>query len=103
MINDYEKFIEYLRTTGRLKLLPKILMELKINEAKESQRRVKTEIARQDDEADAKKAMSSYGIETESITINPTLISGWRILNTKKLIDGSAKRSLIEIYQKVIG
>lgn len=75
----YESLIAHLKRTGRLKLLPKILQELKRDEA----RKQKT------------------GPRKETAKEHPELISGWRSIEQGQLIDRTGKRALIEIYQKI--
>lgn len=79
MIKDYEKFIEHLKRTGRLKLLPAVLREVKAEAARKRQNAAKHETA----------------------TENPALISGWRELKDGTLRDHSGKGALIEIYRRV--
>lgn len=81
MISDYKTFIEHLRRTGRLKLLPKVLDELRAEEAREKKLAPKKETAKE----------------------NPALISGWRSIENGILTDRSAKQALLAIYQNVIG
>jgi hypothetical protein len=70
----------HLERTGRVKMLPKILRELKQREAREIAQNVKKETAHE----------------------NPSLISGWRSIENGVLTDTTGKRALLEIYQKVI-
>jgi len=79
MITDYEKFIAHLTRTGRLKLLPQVLRELK-NEAAHQ---------------------AKLAPKKETVKENPSLIAGWRSIENGLLTDHSAKRALIEIYQKI--
>lgn len=80
MIADYDTFIAHLRATGRMKLLPEVLRELR------------TEAAR------AKK-MSG---KKETAKENPALISGWRSIENGVLTDRTGKRALIAIYKNII-
>ncbi len=79
MITDYSAFIERLRATGRMKLLPQVLRELKISIAREQKLAPKTETAKQ----------------------NPSLISGSRTLANGTLEDTTGKQALLEIYQRI--
>lgn len=79
MIKNYEDFIARLKQTGRLKLLPRVLRELR------------------DEEAYAKK----FAPRRETAIENPPLISGWRSLENGVLIDHTGKRALIDIYKKI--
>jgi hypothetical protein len=70
----------HLERTGRIKMLPKILRELRMRDAREKAQNVKKETAYE----------------------NPSLISGWRSIENGVLTDRTGKRALLEIYQKVI-
>jgi len=80
MINDYHAFITHLKRTGRIKLLPLVLRELKVRAAR------------------AKKLAPMM----ETVSENPSLISGWRKLENGILTDNTGKRALIDIYKKII-
>jgi len=80
MINDYDAFIAHLKRTGRMKLLPLILRELRTEEAR------------------AKKLFT----RTETAVDNPSLISGWRKLENGRLVDTTGKSALINIYRNII-
>ena len=75
----YEDLKKHLERSGRLKLLPKILRELKTRAAREELLAPRKETAKE----------------------NPSLISGSRTFENGILIDHTGKRALIEIYQKV--
>jgi len=79
MITDYEAFVAHLRRTGRLKLLPQVLRELKQAKAQEHRHVAKRETAKE----------------------HPSLISGWRSIEGGKLTDHSGKGALVEIYRNV--
>ncbi len=76
----YEQLKAHLEKTGRLKLLPRILRELKATEARELLLAPRKETAKE----------------------NPSLISGWRSIENGVLTDNTGKRALLEIYQKII-
>jgi hypothetical protein len=80
MIRDYETFVQRLKATGRVKLLPKVLRELREAEAR------------------AKK-MSG---RKETAEENPSLISGWRTIENGILTDRTGKSALVDIYKKII-
>lgn len=80
MIKDYEAFIAHVTRTGRLKLLPRVLRELRIEEIR------------------AKKLT----LKKETVTENPSLISGWRTLENGILTDRTGKSALIAIYKNII-
>lgn len=79
MIKNYDEFVKHLKRTGRMKLLPTVLRELRTEAMREQKRAPKKETAKQ----------------------NPSLISGWRELKDGLLTDHTGKRALIQIYQKV--
>ena len=76
----YDQLITHLERTGRMKLLPAILRELKKREERKLKLAPKKETAKE----------------------HPELISGWRSLENGKLTDTTGKRALIDIYQKII-
>lgn len=79
MIADYEAFIAHLKRTGRLKLLPQILRELRAEEGRQKHLAPRKETAKE----------------------HPALISGYRSFDNGMLIDRTGKRALLEIYQTV--
>lgn len=95
------KFIAHLKSAGRMKMLPRIVHELR----KIASRRVAlmptVEVAQEGESAAALVAAASEGIVAEHASINPSLIRGWRARGNGKLVDRSAKHALIQIYQKV--
>ena len=80
MIKDYEHFIAHLKRTGRMKLLPQVLRELRR------------------EEANAKRLSP----QKETVAENPALISGWRQIENGILTDRSGKSALIDMYKKII-
>lgn len=81
MIADYQAFIAHLRHTGRIKLLPRVLVELKAENARVARLALKKETAKE----------------------NPSLISGYCTLENGMLTDRSAKSALVSIYQRITG
>jgi hypothetical protein len=79
MILDYAKFIEHLKRTGRMKLLPQVLRELRALHARELRLAPKKETAKE------------YS----------ALISGFRTLENGVLTDQTGKQALLTIYQNV--
>ena len=77
---DYKTLKEHLENTGRLKLLPRILSELKREEVRAAKSAPRTETAKK----------------------HPELLSGSRTLENGLLTDSTGKRALLEIYQRVI-
>ncbi len=79
MITNYTQFIAHLKRTGRLKLLPRVLRELRREEAR----------------------MKNLSPKKETVAENPSLISGWRTLENGILTDHTGKSALIDIYKKI--
>lgn len=75
----YPELKAHLERTGRIKLLPAILRELRTKEARQ-------------------KLLAP---RKETVKENPSLISGWRSLENGVLVDRSAKRALVDIYRKI--
>ncbi|MGE5540776.1 MAG: hypothetical protein ACM3TU_00610, partial [Bacillota bacterium] len=95
--------VKHLQATGRTKLLPKILRELKVLEARREKLAPSVEVA---SEHEAKRALAEakeFGIETTKAHVNHALIKGWRGRSGSSLVDRSAKNGLIEIYRRVTG
>ena len=80
MHSEYETLVAHLKRTGRMKLLPRILRELRRREARAAKLAPRRETAAE----------------------NPSLISGWRSLEYGLLIDQTGKRALLDIYQRII-
>jgi hypothetical protein len=79
MITDADAFLGHLKKTGRLKLLPQVLMELKREEAHAKKLAPRTETAKE----------------------HPVLVSGSRTIENGILTDTTGKRALLEIYKKI--
>ncbi len=93
--------IAHLGQTGRMKLLPAILRDLRTKEQRNKAVEASVEVAR---EADAKRALAGAkeaGIAAEKATVNPSLLSGWRARSGGTLVDRSGKRQLIELYRNI--
>jgi hypothetical protein len=70
----------HLERTGRIKLFPRILRELRASVARAEAGQSWKETAKQ----------------------NPSLISGFRSIENGVLTDRTGKRALLDIYQKII-
>ena len=77
---EFAKLKSHLERTGRLKLLPQIVRELKREEARAAKLAPRIETAKE----------------------NPALISGYREITEGKLVDKSGKRALLDIYQNIV-
>jgi len=96
------KLIMHLKSSGRMKMLPQIARELKKVAARRHALRPKVEVAHQKEEAAALRAAALEGFIVPHAVVNPSLIRGWRARKGDRLVDCSAKRALIHIYQNVI-
>ncbi len=79
MIQDYKTFIAHLRRTGQLKLLPRVLRELKVEAVRAKKLSPKKEAAKE----------------------HPALISGWREIKNGVLTDHTGKQALLDIYKNI--
>ena len=95
------ELMAHLKTSGRTKLLPGILRELKTLEARSLKTAPTLEVASKDEVASALAEAKKEGIEVTSAHVNHALIQGWRARSGSTLIDKSAKRGLIDLYRKV--
>lgn len=94
-------FMKHLKEEGRMKILPGVLRELKALSAKNAKLGSSLEVASEGERAGAIAAARAAGIETDSVTVNPDLIKGWRARNGGVLVDRSAKQALVDLYQKI--
>lgn len=93
--------IRNLKETGRMKLLSGILRELKRLEARAAKTAPTLELASEKDRAAAEAVLAAAGVTPRETIVNPSLIRGWRARANGVLMDRSAKRALIDIYQKI--
>ena len=95
------KLILHLKSYGRMKMLPQIARELRKVAARRHALRPNIEVAHEKESAAALRAAAHEGIIAKHASVNPDLIHGWRARSGDKLIDRSAKRALLHIYQQV--
>jgi F0F1-type ATP synthase delta subunit len=95
------KLIMHLKSAGRMKMLPAIARELRKVAARRHALRPYVEVAHQKEEAHALHAAAELGIIARHAVVNPSLIQGWRARAKGTLVDHSAKRALLRIYQQV--
>ncbi|MDB5195186.1 MAG: hypothetical protein JWO84_370 [Parcubacteria group bacterium] len=93
--------VKHLASSGRTKLLPGILRQLKVIEARRAKLAPSVEVASQSESAHALKEAAAQGIVATKAQVNHALIKGWRARSGGTLIDRSAKRGLIDIYRNV--
>lgn len=96
-----EGLVQHLKEEGRLKLLPGIVRELKGLQAIADKRAARVEVANAEEATAALAEARSEGIDAPLATINPSLIRGWRAQENGILIDRSAKKALVDLYQKI--
>jgi F0F1-type ATP synthase delta subunit len=95
------KLIMHLKSMGRMKMLPQIAKELRKVAERRYALRPRVEVAHEKDTEVALRAASHAGIVATHASVNPALIHGWRARSANMLVDHSAKRALLQIYQKV--
>lgn len=95
------KIIMHLKSSGRTKMLSEIVRELKKVAARRAALSAHVEVAHEKDSAAALHAASVVGISAKKAVVNHSLIQGWRARGNGMLVDHSAKRALVDIYQKV--
>ncbi len=93
--------VKHLKASGRMKLLPGIVRELKRENSRKEKLAPVLEVASTTEEAGAKAILSKEGIVIEKTIVNPSLIRGWRARANGLLWDHSAKRALTDIYKKI--
>ena len=95
-----ETFIAHLKAEGRLKLLPRVLRELKRLEARHASLGDLLEVTSEKEAAAALSEAKSLGISAEPV-VNETLVTGWRARSGSRIIDRSGKRALLDLYRSI--
>lgn len=93
--------VKHLKEEGRMKLLPGIVRELKRLQSETGKLLPSLEIASEGDRASAIAGAKEAGIIVDDVTVNPSLIKGWRARSGGVLVDRSAKQALVDLYQKI--
>jgi len=93
--------VRHLKATGRLKLLPRIVLELKNLSLRTAKLAPLLEVATSGEESRAKESLKQQGVVVENVSVNPSLIRGWRARADGLLWDHSAKRALTDIYKQI--
>lgn len=96
-----ENLVAHLKREGRMKLLPAILRALTRLQARHAQAVV--EVASESDAAEALAQAAAHGIADATVSVNPSLIRGWRARSASMLVDRSGKRALIDLYRSIAG
>lgn len=94
--------IRHLKARGRLKLLPRIASELRVMTLRKHALAPSVEAASEHEKTAAIRAAKAAGIEAKTITVNPSLIRGFRVRSGGTLLDRSGKRALVDLYRKII-
>ena len=93
--------VAHLKQSGRMKLLPSILVELKKAAARRQHLTPQVEVASAHEAKEAVAAASKAGIEVKEATVNPSLITGWRARSGGALVDTSGKQALVDLYRHI--
>ncbi len=93
--------VKHLKLEGRTKLLPGILRELKGLQARAEAAAPRVEVASEEEAKNALLEAKAEGITAPHAVINPSLIRGWRAQENGTLVDRSAKKALVDLYQKI--
>ena len=96
------QLMAHLGRTGRTKLLPRILRELRQVIARRDAEAPRVEVAQASEGAAALAAASALGVQADTVQVNPLLVRGWRARSGTTLVDRSAHRALVELYQNII-
>lgn len=96
-----DTLVAHLKESGRMKLLPGILAELKASAARNASVADSVEVAHESDAHAALAAAKAEGITASKAHVNHTLLSGWRARSKGTLVDRSGKRALIDLYRKI--
>lgn len=94
--------VKHLQAEDKMKLLPGIVLALKRLEQRNAKLAPKVEVATQAESAHALKEAAAHGIHAAHAEVNHSLIKGWRATGNGKLIDRTAKRSLLDLYRNVV-
>lgn len=95
------KLIRHLKSAGRMKMLPQIARELKKVAARRAAHKPVLEIAHEKERVHALKEAESAGVTAPRVSVNQSLIRGWRLREAGRLIDHSGKAALVDIYKKI--
>ena len=97
-----DNLVAQLKASGRMKLLPRILGELRAMTMHGKTLAGTVEVAHEKDSAHALKIAKEAGMNVAHTTVNKSLISGFRLRAGGTLRDESGKRALIDLYRKIV-
>lgn len=93
-----EQLIAHLKKSGRTKMLPSILRDLRALSLRSQKSAAHLEVAT---EAEREGAAKAAGVLLSETVVNPSLIRGWRLTKGSQLTDKSGKRALIDLYRRI--
>ncbi|HEX8591447.1 MAG TPA: F0F1 ATP synthase subunit delta [Candidatus Paceibacterota bacterium] len=96
----FKKLHTHLAATGRLKLLPQLLTELRTLAKRNESHEALLEAASENEIPAAERAARKEGITAKAV-VEPSLVSGWRLVTGDVLIDRSGKRALLDLYRAI--
>jgi F0F1-type ATP synthase delta subunit len=95
----FESFMTYLRARGYTPLLPRILSEYERLVAHSGKKPVRVTMAKKHP---YKELLTKHDIHDDAeLTLDETLIGGYRIETDTTLIDASHKNALLKIYHSI--
>ena len=97
-----DNLVAHLKASGRMKLLPRILAELRAMTMHGKTLAGTVEVAHEKDSARALKTAKEAGMNVAHTSVNKSLLSGFRIRAGGMLHDESGKRALIDLYRKIV-
>ncbi len=95
------KFFDYLKQKGKIKLLPKIVLELERLIEKKEKASSKIIVASEKFKEQAEKAAQMLGVDSSDIRIDDRLIGGYQIKSKDFIWDASFKAYLLQLYNKL--
>lgn len=96
----FKKLMAHLKESGRIKVLPQLLRELRTQDERQRSRGPLLEVASEEEAENAESEAKKKGVTAKAV-VNPTLIRSWRLTTVDTLIDRSGKSALIDLYRKV--
>jgi len=99
LADKFSAFAEYLKKSGKAKLLPKVLRELERILQKEAKNAPKVYFAKDADESKAKEIAQKLSIDSPEFVKDEKLIGGVKVKSGTKLYDASYKKYLLDLYE----
>ena len=98
LTEKFSAFVEYLKKSGKAKLLPKVLAELERILQKEAKDAPKVYFAKGSDESKAMEVAQKLSIDSPELVKDEKLIGGVKVKSGSKLYDASYKKYLLDLY-----